>query len=104
MPLINNFTNQVTRPILEIRNIHFYAWLSQAQAIQKRSGFIILSTDQAIVCIVFVSYCIVSCCIVLETKTIFMLYLLDQMILPFHFSSTMFVQYSFDFTFAYRTV
>ena len=34
-------------------------------------------------------------CIVLETKTIFMLYLFNQMILPFHFNSTMFVTKSF---------
>ena len=47
-------------------------------------------------CIVL--YCIVLFCIVLETKTIFMLYLFNQMILPFHFSSTMFVQNSFQFS------
>ena len=46
-------------------------------------------------CIVL--YCIVLYCIVLETKTIFMLYLFYQMILPFHFSSTIFVQKSFKF-------
>ena len=44
-------------------------------------------------CIVL--YRIVLYCIVLETKTIFMLYLFNQMILPFHFSSTMSVQNSF---------
>ena len=37
-------------------------------------------------------------CIVLETKTTFMLYSFNQMILPFHFSSTMFVQKSFKFS------
>ena len=37
-------------------------------------------------------------CIVLRTKTMFMLYLSNQMILPFHFSSTMFVQKSFKFS------
>ena len=47
-------------------------------------------------CIVL--YCIVLYCIVLETKTIFMLYLFNQMILPFHFSSTMSVQNSFKFS------
>ena len=40
-------------------------------------------------CIVL--YCIVLYCIRLETKTIFMLYLFNQMILPFYFSSTTFV-------------
>ena len=49
-------------------------------------------------CIVL--YCIVLYCIVLETKSIFMLYLFDQMILPFNFSSTMFVQKSFKFSVA----
>ena len=54
------------------------------------------------ICIVFVLYCIVlhcvalCCivlhCIVLETKIMFMLYLFNQMILPFPFSSVMFVQ------------
>ena len=47
-------------------------------------------------CIVL--YCIVLYCIVLETKIIFMLYLFNQMILPYHFSSTMFVQNSFKFS------
>ena len=42
-----------------------------------------------------VSYRIVSYRIVLDTRTIFMLYLFNQMILPFHFSSTTFVQKSF---------
>ena len=42
-------------------------------------------------------YCIVLYCIVLETKTIFMLYLINQMILPFHLSSTMFVQKGSNF-------
>ena len=37
-------------------------------------------------------------CTVLETKTIFMIYLFNQMILPFQFSSTMFVQKSFKFS------
>ena len=36
--------------------------------------------------------------IVLETNTIFMLYLFNQIILLFHFSSTMFVQKSFKFS------
>ena len=69
MPLINNFTNRVTRPILEIRNLHFYAWPSQAQAIQKRSGFIILSMDQAtlsvnhLYCICIILHCVVLYCI-----------------------------------------
>ena len=47
-------------------------------------------------CIVL--YCIVLYCIVFETKTTFMLYLFNQMILPFHFTSTMFVQKSFQFS------
>ena len=52
-------------------------------------------------CIVL--YCVVSCCIVLycvvlDTKTIFTLYLFRQMILPFHFSCTMFAQKSFKFS------
>ena len=47
-------------------------------------------------CIVL--YCIALYCIVLETKTIFMLYLFNQMILPFHFSCTMSVQNSFKFS------
>ena len=34
----------------------------------------------------------------METKTIFMLYLLNQMILQFYFSSAMFVQKSFKFS------
>ena len=42
--------------------------------------------------------CIVLYCIVLETRTIFMLYLFNQMILPFHLSSTMFVKKSFRFS------
>ena len=46
-------------------------------------------------CIVL--HCIVLYCIVLETKTISMLYLLNQMILQFYFGSTMFVQKSFKF-------
>ena len=33
-----------------------------------------------------------------EVMTIFMLYLFNQMILPFHFISTMFVQNSFQFS------
>ena len=41
---------------------------------------------------------IVLYCIVLKTKTIFMLYLFNQMILPFHFSSVMFVQNSVKFS------
>ena len=45
-----------------------------------------------------VLYCIVLYCIVLETKFMFMLYLFNQMILPFHFSSVMFVQKSFEFS------
>ena len=45
-----------------------------------------------------ISYRIVSYCIVLETNTIFMLYLFNQMILPFCFSSAMFVQKSFEFS------
>ena len=47
-------------------------------------------------CIVL--YCIVLYCIVLETKTIFMLYLFNQMMLPFHFSSAMFALKSFKFS------
>ena len=47
-------------------------------------------------CIVL--YCIVLYCIALETKIMFMLYLLNQMILPFPFSSVMFVQKSFKFS------
>ena len=43
-------------------------------------------------------YCVVLHCIVSETKTILMLYLFNQMILPFCFSSTMFVQKSFKFS------
>ena len=41
---------------------------------------------------------IVLYCIVLETKIMCMLYLLNQMILPFPFSSVMFVQKSFKFS------
>ena len=37
-------------------------------------------------------------CIVLETNAIFMLYLFNQMILPFNFSSTMSVQKSLIFS------
>ena len=47
-------------------------------------------------CIVL--YRIVLHCIVLETKIMFMLYLVNQMILPFPFSSVMFVQKSFKFS------
>ena len=36
--------------------------------------------------------------IILETKTIFMFYIFNQMILPFNFSSAMFVQKSFKFS------
>ena len=43
-------------------------------------------------------YCIVLYRTILETKTIFMLYLLTQMILLLHFSSTMAVQKSFTFS------
>ena len=45
-----------------------------------------------------VLYCIVLYCIVLETKTKFMLYLFNQMMLPFHFSSTMFARKSYKFS------
>ena len=47
-------------------------------------------------CIVL--YCIVLYCIVSETKIMFMLYLFNQMSLPFPFSSIMFVQKSFKFS------
>ena len=47
-------------------------------------------------CIVL--YRIILSCIVLETKIMFMLYLFNQMILPFPFSSVMFVQKSFKFS------
>ena len=47
-------------------------------------------------CIVL--YCIVLYCIVLETKIMLMLYLFNQMILPFPFSSVIFVQKSFKFS------
>ena len=40
------FTNWVTRSVLEIQSPHFYAWLSQAPVVQKRSGFVFLSTDR----------------------------------------------------------
>ena len=40
------FTNRVTRSVLEIRSPHFYARPSQAQAVQKRSGFVFPSTDR----------------------------------------------------------
>ena len=40
----------------------------------------------------------------LQTKPIFMLYLLNQMILPFHFSSTMLVQNSFEFSITATTL
>ena len=43
-------------------------------------------------------HCIALYCIVLGTKITFMLYLFNQIILPFHFSSTMFVQKSFKFS------
>ena len=50
-------------------------------------------------CIVFYAMqCNALYCIVLETKTIFMLYLFNQIILPLYFSSTMFVQKSFKFS------
>ena len=45
-----------------------------------------------------VSYRIVLYCIVLETKTTFMLYLFNQMILLSHFSSTTFVLKNFKFS------
>ena len=47
-------------------------------------------------CIVL--YCIVLYCIVLEMKIMFMLYLFNQMSLPFPFSSIMFVQKSLKFS------
>ena len=49
-------------------------------------------------CIVL--YCIVFYCIVLKTKIMimFMLYFFNQIILPFHFTSFMFVQKSFKFS------
>ena len=50
----------------------------------------------ALYCIVL--YCIVLYCIVLEMKIMFMLYLFNQMSLPFPFSSIMFVQKSFKFS------
>ena len=40
------FTNWVTRSVLEIQSPQFYAWLSHARTVQKRSGFVFLSTDQ----------------------------------------------------------
>ena len=52
----------------------------------------------ALHCIVLyciVLYCIVLYCIVLETKIMFTLYLFNQMIIPFPFSSVMLVQKSF---------
>ena len=50
----------------------------------------------ALHCIVL--YCIALHCIVLETKIMFMLYLFNQMILPFPFSSVRFVQKSLKFS------
>ena len=46
MPSNERFTNRITRSILEIRSPHFYAQLSQARAIRKRSGFAFPSTDR----------------------------------------------------------
>ena len=43
--------------------------------------------------------CVVSYCIVLETKTIFMFYLFNQMIVPFHYCSIIFVEKSLKFSF-----
>ena len=40
------FTNRVTRSVLEIRSPHFYTRPSQAQTVQKRSGFVFPSTDR----------------------------------------------------------
>ena len=40
------FTNQVTRSVIEIRSPHFCARSSQAQAVQKRLGFVFPSTDR----------------------------------------------------------
>ena len=53
---------------------------------------------KSIVLYCIVLYCIVLYRIVLETKIMFMLYLFNQMILPFPFSSVMFVQKSFKFS------
>ena len=46
MPSNKRFTNWITPSVLEIRSPHFYARPSQAQAVQKRSGFIFPSTDR----------------------------------------------------------
>ena len=69
------------------------------------------SCNNVLYCIVLyciVLYCIVLYCIVLyytvlyrivlETKTIFMLQLFNQIMLPFHFSSAMFARKSFKFS------
>ena len=40
------FTKRVTRSALEIRSPHFYARPSQARTVQKRSGFVLPSTDR----------------------------------------------------------
>ena len=56
----------------------------------------------ALHCIVL--YCVALYCIVLETKIIFMLYLFNQIILPFPFSSVMFVQKSFKFSITVKSL
>ena len=40
MAYYKRFTNGVIWSVLEIRNLHFYAWHSQARAVRKRSGFV----------------------------------------------------------------
>ena len=44
-PYNKRFTNRVTRSVLEIRSPHFYARLSQARAVRKRSRFVFPGTD-----------------------------------------------------------
>ena len=46
MPYSKRFTNRVIRSVLEIRSPHFYPRPSQARAVQKRAGFVFLSTDR----------------------------------------------------------
>ena len=46
MPYNKRFTNRVTRSVLEIRILHFYARPSQARAVRKRSSFIFPNKDR----------------------------------------------------------
>ena len=43
MPCNKQFTNRITRSVLNIRSPHFYVRPSQAQAVRKRLGFVFSS-------------------------------------------------------------